>query len=265
MAEDSIKGRFVGFLFTSVLAGLVTTTFTYKSWREQTRLDLAKSQLAEATKTFDRASQLMSGRVFYSYRVSHAIDGDDEAAFMAKMDKLDKAVEDWNLAYADLLQDFQFALEIDDHGQPLPYREIRTADFEETLRCEHAFDDSNGPKYVDWNRASWLLAALHHCFIVARVKPIAWSLRVKPAPTPSAPGKKPLEAKIVDSRISQKTIPADAPGNPVERRKKLDALESSIDELKTHAEEVRVAGKKAIQRLRNATETRGFLEFLRSW
>jgi hypothetical protein len=49
VADDSIKGRFIGFLFTSVLARLVTTTLTYKSWRERTRLDLAKSRLAEAT------------------------------------------------------------------------------------------------------------------------------------------------------------------------------------------------------------------------
>lgn len=261
MADDTIKGRFIGFLFTSVLAGLVTTTFTYKSWREQTRLDLAKSRLAEATKTFDRASQLMSSRVFYSYRVSQAIDVDDDAAFTAKLDKLDKSVEEWNLAYADLLQDFQFALEIDDNGRVLPYREVRTADFDEKLRCQHAFDPGNGPKYADWSRSSWLLAALHHCFIVARVKSIAQSLRAKPAPPPAT--KK--DAKIVEAKTSEKTAPADAPANPEERRKKLEALESSIDDLKTHAEKIRVAGKEAIHRLRNATETRGFMEFLRSW
>lgn len=263
VADDSIKGRFIGFLFTSVLAGLVTTTFTYKSWREQTRLDLAKSRLAEATKTFDRASQFMSGRVFYSYRVSHAIDVDDDAAFAAKLDKLDKSVEDWNLAYADLLQDFQFSLEIDDNGRVLSYREIRTADFDETVRCQHAFEPGNGPKYADWSRPTWLLAALHHCFIVARVKSIAQSLRAKPATPPAATMKK--DAKIIETKISDKATPAVASPNPEERRKKLDALENSIDDLKTHAEEIRVAGKQAIQRLRNATETRGFLEFLRSW
>ena len=36
----------------------------------------------------------------------------------------------------------------------------------------------------------------------------------------------------------------------------------AIDDLKTHAEKIRVAGKEAIHRLRNATETRGFVEFL---
>jgi hypothetical protein len=39
----------------------------------------------------------------------------------------------------------------------------------------------------------------------------------------------------------------------------------AIGDLKTHAEKIRVAGKEAIHRLRNATETRGFVEFLRSW
>lgn len=256
MADDNggaFKGKVINFFFTSVLAGLVTTSFTYKSWREQTRLDLAKGRLAEATETFDKASRLMSSRVFYSYRVSHGVEGDDDAAFSAKLEKFDKAVEDWNLGYADLLQDFQFALEIDDSGHVRPYQEISTGEFEEKLRCGHAFDDSNRPKRADWDSPSWLLAALHHCFIAARVKQIAIALRQKSnAPTP----------KGADKAVARSTPPLEA-GD--EREQKLDALEKSIDDLKTHAEEVRVVGKKAIQRLRNATETQGFLQFLRNW
>lgn len=246
------KEKFLGFLFTSVLAGLVTTSFTYKSWREQTRLDLAKSRLDEATKSFERASQLISTRVFHSYRLANGADGDEDAAFAEKLEKYDKAVEEWNIAYPDLVQDFQFALEIDENGRMLPYRDINTNEFSKKLRCHHAFELGNGPKEVDWRSPTWRLAALHHCFIEAKVKPRALALRPKPPPTPAS------RAKPADK--------APPPQESVEaRRQKLEALDVDIDDLKTHGDEVRVAGKKAIARLRDATETRGFLEFLKSW
>lgn len=247
------KEKFITFLFTSVLAGLVTTSFTYKSWREQTRLDLAKRRLDEASKSFERASLLMSARVFASYRLANGADGDDDAAFAAKLEKYDKAVEEWNIAYPDLLQDFQFGLEIDENGRVLPYREIDTNDFDKKLRCHQAFSGENGPRVVEWSSPTWRLAALHHCFIVAKVKPRAMALHLKPAPA-SAPAKGP-----------EKTAPSAPTESPEARREKFAALDVDTDDLKTHCEEVRVAGKKAIARLREATETRGFLEFLRSW
>lgn len=247
--EDSsgIRGRFINFLFGSVLAGLVTTGFTYKTWREQTRLDLAKQQLAEATKTFDNASQLMSKRVFLSYNVAQNLDSDDDAAFAKRIEKLQTAIEDWNLDYADALQDFQFALEIDENGKIRPFHEVTTRDFERSLVCGRAFDDSNRPKGADWGSPSWLLAALHHCFIMARVRQTALELRQK----------SPQKLQTVNAQIDALA--------KAERQKRIDALDRAIDDLKTHSEQVRVASKKAIQRLRNAVETHSFVEFLQGW
>jgi hypothetical protein len=247
------KDKFITFLFTSVLAGLVTTSFTYKSWREQARLDLAKRRLDEATKSFERASLLMSTRVFHSYRLANGSDGDEDAVFSPKLEKYDKTVEDWNVAYPDLLQDFQFALEIDGNGRLLPYREIDTNDFDSKLRCHFAFEKGNGPETVDWRSPTWRLAALHHCFIAAKVKTRALALRQKPAPAPSV------------TKIHDKAPPPAAPDAPDARHAKYDALDSDIDDLMTHAEEVRVAGKKALARLREGAESRSFLEFLRNW
>jgi hypothetical protein len=249
------KDKFTTFLFTSVLAGLVTTSFTYKSWREQARLDLAKRRLDEATKSFERASLLMSTRIFHSYRLANGSDGDEDAAFTQKLEKYDKTIEDWNVAYPDLLQDFQFALEIDDNGRLLPYREIDTNDFDRKLRCHFAFEKGNGPDGIDWRSPTWRLAALHHCFIAAKVKTRALDLRQKPAPAPA-----PALAKIHD-----KAAPPAAPENPEARRAKYSALDGDIDDLMTHAEEVRVAGKKALARLREGAESRNFLEFLKNW
>jgi hypothetical protein len=249
------KDKFITFIFTSVLAGLVTTSFTYKSWREQTRLDLAKRRLDEATKSLERASILLSTRIFHSYRLANGADSDDDAAFNAKVEKYDKAVEDWNVAYPDLLQDFQFALEIDENGKLAAYREINTNDFDRKLRCRHAFEPGNGPDEIDWRSPTWRLAALHHCLIAAKVKTRAVALRPKPAPAP-APG-------LV--KVHDKAAPPAATETPEDRRAKFDALDGDIDNLMTHAEEVRVAGKKAVARLREGAETRGFLEFLKSW
>ncbi|QGM98899.1 hypothetical protein [Methylocystis parvus] len=252
MAEgDFYKDKVVTFIFTSVLAGIVTTSFTYKSWREQTRLDLAKRRLDEAAKSFDRASQLMSARVFHSYRLANGADGDDDAAFGPKLEKYDKVVEDWNIAYPDLLQDFQFALEIDENGRVREFHDINTNSFEEKLDCRRALDSSNGPKEADWTSPTWRLAAMHFCFIATRVKPRALALRQKPPPA----------APLV--KVSDKAAPPPAE-NP-EIRKKYEALDRDIDDLKTHGEEVRIAGKKAIARLREATETRTFWEFIKSW
>lgn len=247
------KDKFITFLFTSVLAGLVTTSFTYKSWREQARLDLAKRRLDEATKSFERASLLMSTRIFHSYRLANGSDGDEETVFAPKLEKYDKTVEDWNVAYPDLLQDFQFALEIDENGRLLPYHEIDTNDFDRKLRCHFAFEKGNGPDGIDWRSPTWRLAALHHCFIAAKVKTRALELRPKPAPTP-APVK-----------IHDRAAPPAAPENPEVQRAKYSALDGDIDDLMTHAEEVRVAGKKALARLRDGAESRSFLEFLKNW
>lgn len=251
MSDSSFTDKFLGFLFTSVLAGLVTAGFTYKSWQEQTRLDIAKARLDEATKSFDRASQFMSARVYHSYHILNGVEDDDDATFAAKMDKFEKAVEDWNVAYADLLQDFQFSLEIDENGHSLPYRDIHTKEFDKKLRCNEAFAPGNGPAIVDWSSPTWRLAALHHCFIAARVKPIVLSLRAKPT--------------VALTKISDKAA-APPPAEAQEaRRKKIDALDATVDDLKTHSDEVRVAGKRAIARLRNATETRSFGRFISSW
>jgi hypothetical protein len=59
----------------------VSTSFTYKSWREQTRLGLAKERLKEATATFNKASQLIAARVFRSYDLVLNMSRDDDAAF----------------------------------------------------------------------------------------------------------------------------------------------------------------------------------------
>jgi hypothetical protein len=251
MAEGGLlKEKFLSFIFTTLLAGVVTTSFTYKSWREQTRLDLAKARLDEATKSFDRASQLMSARVFHSYRITSGAD-DDDASFALKLDKYDKVVEDWNVAYPDLVQNFQFALEIDENGRLLPYHDVNTNDFEKMLRCHQAFEGKNGPKEADWRSPTWLLAGLNHCFIASKVKTRALALRQKTTP--------PAGLVKASDRLTPPVEPPEA------RLQKLNALDVDIDDLKTHAEEVRVAGKKAIARLRDATETRGFIEFLKSW
>jgi len=89
------------------------------------------------------------------------------------------------------------------------------------------------------------------------VKSRALSLRQKPEPAP------PPTRGVVKAR--DKGEPAPAPESAEARRVKFEALDSDIDDLMTHAEEVRVAGKKAVARLREGAETRGFLEFLKSW
>jgi hypothetical protein len=251
MASDTtggMSGRFVNFIFGTLLAGLVTTSFTYLTWREQTRLEFAKERLAEATATFDKASKLMSKRVFQSFSALHNLDTDDDTAFARRLEKLEAAVEEWNLAYSDALQDFQFALEIDDDGRARAYREISTGPFKDGLNCAFAFDDGNRPGKADWQSPSWLLAGLHHCFMKARIRQGILNLRQKPAP----------RSKAVDAASSP-----DAAAS--ERKEKFAALDRSINDLHTHAEHVRVAGKKAIERLRRGAVTRGFLEFLKPW
>jgi hypothetical protein len=227
-----VSGKFVNFLFGTVLAGLVTTAFTYKSWREQTRLDFAKERLADATKTFDNASQLISERLFRSYEVQKHI-GDDAVTFAKHRDKLDSAIENWNLAYADMLQRIQFALEVDDDGKMRPYRDVHTTDFYQRLDCAKALDDHNRPAQADWSSPSWLFAALHYCFIYTEVGSRSDALR-KELPSP-------------------------------ERDAEVKKLNDEIDNLDAHAGRVRVAGKKAIERMRHSVETHSFWEFLKSW
>lgn len=226
------RGRIVNFIFGTVLAGLVTTAFTYKSWREQTRLDFAKERLKEATATFDKTSQLMSARIFRSYDVTRHI-GDADDTFAKRRDKLDTAIDEWNLAYPDLLQRFQFTLETGEDGAVRPFKEVRTSEFDSKLDCSKAFDEHNRPQHADYTSPSWLLAAFHHCLIHTNI------------------------ARKSDELAK---IPANA-----DRYAKIVEMDTRVDDLATHANHVRIASKKAIQRLREGAEAHGFVEFLRAW
>jgi hypothetical protein len=232
-AAGDVSGKIVNFLFGTVLAGLVTTAFTYKTWREQTRLDFAKERLAEATKTFDNASQLISERLFRSYEVEQHIGTDDTVTFAKRRDKLNSAIEDWNLSFTDMLQRFQFALEVDDDGKTRPYGDVQTTDFYQHLDCTKALDDDNRPAHADWSSPSWLLAALNHCFIQTDVGPKSDELR-KELPSPAR-----------DAEVKE--------------------LGQKINNLSAHAGHVRVASKKAIERMRHGAEAHSFWEFLKSW
>jgi len=242
MANDTtggMSGKIVNFIFGSVLAGLVTTSFTYLSWREQTQLDLANKRLAEATTAFDKASQLISAQIFSSYDVARHI-GDADDAYMKRREKLEIAKENWNLAYPDALQRFQFALEIDEDGRVRPFREIRfrKGDLEEHLDCSKAFDETNRTSHADWNSPSWLLAALDYCFTHPNLGLESYQL-----------------AKEKPARDWTKKRNED-------RYEKLVANDAKLDNLQARVEQVRVAGKTAIQRLHHGAETRGFAEFL---
>ncbi len=233
MADGNFSGQIVNFFFGTVLAGLVATGFTYKTWREQTRLDFAKERLADATKTFDNASQLISERIFRSYDVEQHIVSDDSDSFAKRRDKLDSAIANWNLAYADMLQRFQFALEVDDDGNERTYRDVHTADFSGQLDCAKALDDRNRPGQADWSSPSWLLTALHYCFIQTNASRKSDSLR-KEKPSP-------------------------------ERDADIEKLDKQIDDLDALASHVRVASKTAIGRMRHGVETHSYWEFLKSW
>ena len=237
MADDSaggrLSGKVVNFLFGTVLAALVTTAFTYKTWREQTRLEFAKERLADATKTFDDASQLISTRLFRSYSVQRHIADDDGAVFAKRRDKLDSAIEDWNLAYADLLKRFQFALAVGPDGATRPYADVLTKDFDKHLDCAKGLEDDNRPPHADWSSPSWVLAALNYCLIRGNVAARSDALRAEPA--------------------------------SAARDAKIDKLDEDIDNLEAYAAHLRVAGKKAINAIRDSAETHSFWEFLKSW
>jgi len=234
MAEDKTsgaewRGRIVNFIFGSVLAGLVTTSFTYKTWQEQARLDFAKERLKEANAAYDTTSQLMSARIFRSYDVVRHI-GDKDDSFPKRRETLDQAVDNWNLSYPDALQRFQFSLEVDDKGRSRPLREISSGSLDGKLDCTKAFDDQNRPPRADWDSPSWLLAAFHYC--------------------------------VIRTDISRKSGEvAKLPATPA-RYATIIQMDEKIDQLSTHADHVRVAAKKAIQKRRTGVETHGFLEFL---
>ncbi|MGH6857947.1 MAG: hypothetical protein ACRECP_10015 [Methylocella sp.] len=234
MADNNdLSGKIINFLFGTVLAGLVTTGFTYKSWREQTRLAFAKERLAEATKTFDNASQLISERLFRSYDVGKHISDDDLGGFTKRRDKLESAIEDWNLAYADLLKRFQFALEVNDDGTTRPYEEVHTGDFDQHLSCAKALDEQNRPAHADWSSPSWLFAAMNYCFIHVDVGHQLDVLR-KEQPSPA-------------------------------RNENVAKLDEDLDNLDAHAGRLRSVSKKAIDRMRHSVETQSFWAFLTSW
>ncbi len=248
MADEGLKGKITTFLFTSVLAGLVTTGFNYKSWSEQARLDLVKSSLTEATQTFDEAAKLMAARNYQALRVVRFLSDPDQQAFNAEVSKLETAVANWNLSYPELLQDFQFSLEIGPDGQVLPYSSFSTAVLEKRLRCNRPFDANNENQPADWNSPTWLLASLHQCYIRSAIRRKATELRTQLFP----PTAKPATAAETAARVQA-------------LQPNIQELDDTISDLETHANETMVAAKKAIQRIRNATRTRGYLDYLRSW
>ena len=234
MGDDATNGsqwrnKFVNFVLGTVLAGFVTMSFSYKTWREQTRLDLAKQRLQEATTTFDQASHLMSARNFSFLDVVRHI-GDNDDAFIKRREKLEAAIENWNLSYPDLLQRFQFALEVDGEGNTSRYPEINKGTFDEHLDCNKEFNETNFPPRADWNSPSWRLAALNYCFI--NDKAIATILEL---------------VKIKSAS---------------ERYPKTVAVDNLVRVFDDDADRVRFPSKRAIQKLRQGAEIQSFWRFL---
>jgi hypothetical protein len=175
----------------------------------------------------------MSARIFRSYDVTRHI-GDNDDEFKKRRERLNAAIDDWNLSYPDALQRFQFALEIQEDGKARPFAEVRTGAFHAgKLDCSKALDEHNRPPHADWSSPSWLLAALNYC--------------------------------LVNTNIARKSDElSKSPATP-ERYAKITEMDAKIDDLATHADHVRISAKKAIQRLRVGAQAHGFLEFLRAW
>jgi hypothetical protein len=232
----------------SVVGGLVSMAFNYKSWRENQRIDRARIDMAKAQATYSAINEMVARRIHHTYQLMRWLEdgvdpGDAEAVKESREVSASyrKTVDDWNGKIRLMVKQTEFDIDqavaarddVDRDMVGILYKSIREV---KTIDCGVTFRPSaNPPSPVDWSRASWVLAGVHVCF------------------TQLTADFNPQRDGIEAEKASDK------------RKAMLAAHRKRLDSIQEQAMQYITRGGLNLRDARKQTQTRDFWEYIKDW
>jgi hypothetical protein len=241
----------------SVVGGLVSMAFNYKSWRENQRIDRAKIEMARAQAVFNAVNELTAQRIhrtliYYRDLVDEGRTPDtpEDIAYRRTVESAYRqAVSDWNAKILLMVKQVEF--DIDFAAKTHDGQEVDAIDtvyghlMAGNLRCEHPLRAERQPatiragagalKPIDWSKAFWTLAGIHVCFV-----------EMSSALSPKR-----------DEIMSLPTVEA--------RRAAMKEFQDRLDNLRQHAAAFTHVASRSLLLARDATQARSFGAYIWDW
>lgn len=167
----------------SVVGGLISMAFNYKSWRENQRIDRAKLDMARAQGAYKAVNETLAKRIHQTFLLMRALEvGVEQNDADAKEDRkaIEKAyrqtVEDWNGNIRLMVKQTEFDIDhavaehdgVDRDMIGILHKRImqnKSVHCRVTFRPASDKSKANMPEPVDWHKAAWVLAGIHVCFV----------------------------------------------------------------------------------------------------
>ncbi len=232
----------------SVVGGLVSMAFNYKSWRENQRIDRAKIDMAKAQATYSAINEAVAKRIHQTFLLMRWLEdgvepGDAEAKeeWKAVTKAYRQTVEDWNGKIRLMVKQTEFdidhaVMEHDGNDRDMVgilFNRIREA---KSIDCHVTFRPAAAPPApVDWSKASWVLAGVHICFTQ-------------------------LTADFNPQRDA-----IEAMSDKAARTKALAPHRDRLYSIQEQATQYIIRGAQNLRSAKKETQTRGFWEYIRDW
>ena len=88
----------LGFIFTTIAGGILTSWLQRQSWKKQTRVDLFRKRYEEGSQFLDELSKVIGNRYFQMQRYLWAIEDTHDDKFHAVESEYFNSVVEWNSA-----------------------------------------------------------------------------------------------------------------------------------------------------------------------
>ncbi len=242
-------------LTASVVGGLVSMAFNYKSWRENQRIDRAKIEMAQAQATYNLVNQMIAERIHRTILYFRDIedegrtpDTENDIAYRKAVEtQYRQSVSDWNAKILLLIKQTEFdidfavkehdGVQVDAVGELYGrlHKAVPTLNCARPLRLADQRVPPPGQDKVDWSKAFWVLAGVHNCFVE------------------------------MSSEFTPKRETIMALASPAERRAALAEHRQRLDNLREHAMTYTHVASASLLAARRETQTRSFREYIKDW
>jgi hypothetical protein len=232
----------------SLVGGVISMAFNYKSWRENQRIDRAKTDMSQAVRTFSMVNETVAKRIHQTFLLMRNIEEGIDPASVEDRDNrraiyrtYKQTVEDWNSRIRLLVKQSEF--DIDDIASKPDNESYDMVGImwgevirDRAVRCDWKLPDSK-PKHkdVDWNQSAWVLAALHSCFIE------------------------------YSGNFSKEWDSIEENPDREERARKLQPHRNRLFAMQEHAMRYTHVASINLRSAKNATKTRDFREYILDW
>jgi hypothetical protein len=231
--------------------------FNYKSWRENQRIDRAKTEMTRAQTVFNAVNELTAHRshatlVYFRDLVEEGRTPDrpEDVTYRKTVEgAYRQAVADWNAKIQLMVKQVEF--DVDFAARPHDGKDIDAIDAAyghwkaQYLNCRRPMRSAEQPKTinpenkalapVDWQKAFWVLAGVHICFVE-----LSQGLTAR-------------REALLDLKTT------------VERRAAMKEFEEKLDNIRQHAGTFTHVASRSLRHARGETQARTFWEYILDW